>query len=242
MKTVYVVYAKIPSHLWNKKICHLVSNSIEYKYNEELDYHVGIYAWTTSKKYIELFKEYRKSAFQNNIYSIKKIKFDKDDYHQFKEMHEHEKIIIAKFQTRERSDYNLKEFSFQKGTVTFVRMLCTKHEPTECYEYKQSHIYEKLYHLLTFDYFSLNDKYMRIFEEIGYATEFDIEHGGCDDDDYYDERANLANYNSAFGLTTNGFTKKLDLYGNEMALLMNLYYEMFMGFNKHEVIHGMQGD
>ena len=57
MKTVYVVYAKIPSHLWNKKICHLVSNSIEYKYNEELDYHVGIYAWTTSKKYIELFKE-----------------------------------------------------------------------------------------------------------------------------------------------------------------------------------------
>lgn len=242
MKTVYVVYAKIPSRLWNKKMSCLVSDSREYKYDEELDYYVGIYAWTTNKKYIEFFKEYRKSAFQNNIYSIKKINFDKDDYRQFQAIHVQEEIVIAGFQTRKSSDYNLKELSFEKGGITFVRMVCTKQEHNECHEDRQAHIYEKLYRLLKFDYFAFKDKYENIFEEIGYATEFDIEHGGDDDDDYYDERCDLANYNSGFGLTTNGFSMKLDLYGNEMALLMNLYYEMFMGFDKHEVVHGMQGD
>ena len=232
MKDVYLIYAKINENLWDRKMKILVSsaNSHEYKKDIDLDYFIGLYAWTTKKKYVDIFKDSRKSAFNKGMYSIKHIVMDKDEYTTFMNKYSFEKLKFYKFRTRPGFIYNT------KPSNTEETVLCTQMEHEECVEDKQL-IYEDMADLLRFDYQAFNDEYMYLFERIGYATQFDIEmYGGFPDDYFYEARGEAASYQESFGLSTNGVPIGVDLFGNQYGCLLTFYFEMFMGFERGQPI------
>lgn len=223
-KNVYIIYAKIPPKLWRSKIS-LILQTVEDYYFDDYVYNV-IYAWTTSLKLLNDFKQFRKGAMKN-IYIIEKELMDDDEYLQFKSEHKYTKLKYRDVPTND-NEYH--------GTNEYANVLCTKAEFLSATEEGREYLYNYLSGIIKVEYRIFSEKYVNILDQCAYCDEFNYLYS--DDDDYwYSDRYMLTEYNSSFNLTMFGNQKKIDLYSNKFWIFINLFYEMINGYEDGEFIN-----
>lgn len=243
MKKVYLIYAKIPALLFDNKLHDFVYDS--YKYKLSNGYYIGLYAWTTNKILLDTFIDFRKGA--NKIYKLVTKKFDKEDFIIFRQENFHEELSYYRFSS-ESSYYEIDDFNtgwepsktdedkneFFEDNKNLFRIVCTKCEYVKIAEDSTQYLADYLSQIINVEYSIFAHKYLQALDSVGYCDEFNRINYDIDDD-LYDQRGSSTDYNNSFELSYYG-NHMVDFYRNQIALFINIYYEMIVGYNPNETI------
>ena len=208
MNKVYLIYATIPTYLFENKYKYLIENRYDYKPYE--DNMIGLYAWTTKK---ELKKEFEAVRSQSNIFNVIK-KDDIDD--------EFEELLTTKYASLELGyrDYGI-------DNDEYLIICSTKFEHVNSTidgDENMEEFYEKSY----LDDFGLIDykifsKEMQVaLDTVGYTMKY-IETSSDDQ-----EEIDFINYNSSYNMGATGVNLPT-MNNNEYEILIYLYDLMFLG-------------
>jgi len=249
MKKIYLIYAKIPSLLFDNKMCNFVKDST--LYNLKNGYYTGLYAWTTNKIILDAFMEFRKGA--RKIYKLKIRKFTKEEYYTFRDIHQYEELSYYRIPTRncydeefnsisyipKKNDSKMDKESFFHKNKDVNQIVCTKEETIELFEYGDQHLHDYMFQTITADYYAFKDEYKIALDVIGYCDEFNRIHDGFvdtdEEDHFYSDRHEMTNYCQSYQLSFYG-NKAIDIYDNKVALFIMIYYEMICGYHEDEEI------
>ena len=230
MKKIYLIYAKIPSLLFDNKLCNFVKDST--LYNLKNGYYTGLYAWTTKKVLLDSFMDFRQGAVK--IYKVKIRKFTKQEYNVFRQMHHYEELLYFKIPTNDSyiddfdetgwipkkndSKMDIESFFFKNKDVN--QIVCTRHEVGELFEYGDRHLHEYMYQIITGDYYAFIDKYKLALDYIGYCDMFNMIHDGFyetdEEDKFYADRYEMTNYCKSYNISFYG-NKNIDIYDNKIS-------------------------
>ena len=229
MKEVYLIYASIPSTLFDCKLHDFVHDST--KYSLKNMYYTGLYAWTTKKELLEEFLEFRQGA--KSIYKVIKREFEKDDYQEFKLDNEYEELnYYKKYNNRD-------DFRTDSINSTLANIICTKAEYENAYDIGAQYLFDYMSRIISAEYLVLKDEYKLSLDHVGYCDMFNRLHDGIDDNDEYNEfyynRYEFTNYNEGFGLSFYG-QPLIDICKNNLLIFINIYYEMIVGFDPNTEI------
>lgn len=245
MKKIYLIYAKIPSLLFDAKMHDFVSDSTKYKFTNK--YYIGLYAWTTNKIVFDAFINFREGA--RDLYKIvikNKNEFTKEEFKMFRKENLHEELLYYRIPTRSNwnDDFNIgyepnkrdtinekQEFFSKKDKVH--QIACTRYEYEELFEYGHQFLFEYMAQLVNADYVAFKYKYQLALDYIGYCDIFNSIHDDRDDNDcddtFYSERNESTQYNNSYGISYYG-NPFIDIYENKLSLFINIFYEMIVGY------------
>ena len=245
MKKVYLIYAKIPSLLFDNKLHGFVYDSSKYKLSN--GYYIGLYAWTTNKILLDTFIDFRKGA--NKIYKLVTKEFDKNDFVMFRKENFHEELSYYRFSS-ESSYYEVDDFNtgfepskkeseeeineFFADNKNHFRIVCTKCEYVKIAEDSAQYLADYLSQIINVEYSIFKNKYIVALDSMGYVDEFNRIHYDTDDA-LYDDRGASTDYNNSYDLSFYG-NHMVDVYKNQIALFINIYYEMIVGYNPNDTI------
>jgi hypothetical protein len=119
------------------------------------------------------------------------------------------------------------EFFYEKDKAG--RIVCTTTEFTETIEYGEQFLFEYMAQIVRTEYLIFKDEYIHALDKIGYCDMFNMICNNSDDE-YYDARGEMTEYMNSFQLTYYG-NKSVDLFKNKLALFINIFYEMIVGFD-----------
>lgn len=228
MKEVYLIYASIPSILFENKMDQFVKNKMNYKFCN--NYYRGLYAWTTDKKILFEFLDFRKGA--KSIYTVIKRKFDKEEFQAFKSENSYEKLSYYTFH-RDKDDESSKS---NKSAKTII---CTKEEYEEVYDMGEQYIFDYMSQIITAEYITFKDEFKLALDYIGYCDIFNRIYDGLEEydnsDDFYFSRHEMSNFNNSYGLSYYG-NKSIDIYDNKLVIFINIFYEMIVGYDPNNEI------
>lgn len=248
MKKVYLIYAKIPALLFDNKMHLFVNDSSKYKYSNR--YYIGLYAWTTSKILLDTFMDFRKDA--NKIYKLKIRKFSKNELNVFKDIHQNEELRYYRISScanyndidddgwipkKKDSKKDRDEFFSKDGVSS--QIVCTKEEYNTLFDFGHQYLYEYMTQIINADYYAFKDEYKLALDYIGYCDTFNDLYDGLEDydkeDSFYSSRHELTSYNRQFGMSYYG-NPYIDVYENKLALFINIFYEMILGYKDGDEI------
>lgn len=215
MKTVYMIYARLPRRVY-KNILWVLPVSSDTQFIQYDNYHIGLYGWTTKKEYAKRFFDERKEC----KYYILKVKSVDND-------------IIDELKNKNSAD-KLSEYSFDTGdfnAISAVKMIATKNEYDQIVDDPSIYNFEDItdIHQLS-EYYWFNDELINALDMIGYTTEHDIMGGDPDywtEDEQYEMMENASN-NLSYLLTVNG-NSYYGIYENKFALLLLIFHDLFLG-------------
>lgn len=244
MKKVYLIYAKIPSLLFDNKIHLFVRDSSEFKLSK--NHYIGLYAWTKNKELLNTFLDFRKDA--KDIYNVIEREFDKDDYKHFKKVHSAEELMYYRFKTcksydmdhfdygwvPKKSDSDQEKDEFFNESDNVGRIVCTTTEYNETMDYGEQFFFEYLSQIMKVDYLIFKDEYIWALDRIGYCDAFNLVNNDSEDP-FYSARSETSEYNNNFGLTYYG-NPAFNLWDNKLALFINIFYEMIIGYDPNREI------
>lgn len=236
MKTYYLVYANVPSILFENAYKHIIGNSWEYEQmnvNGNSVYH-GLYAWTSKKSLLNEFLKYRDPA----TYQIKEC-YD-DEYIQtvLKEKYWNQKIdtytLVALYGKGNFSNgYDILE-AYRHNTkksddVKTFNVIMTKEEYVNCTEYREENWLDFGLHAeMRYDIFT--DEFIQLLDEIGYTLIHDI---------YYTNNQQIrdcACYMLSFDVSPFGNEINLSL-ANEMSAFLLYYRPLIFGGHESMIIY-----
>lgn len=204
---IYFVYAEITESEFNRRIKYLVNNNNhEFRWKHNKAY--GLYAWTTSKKLLNEFLEYR----NNDIYTVvKKELLDDYELEKVSKTYSDSKIKISKFYC----DYEKSD----KGNYVELPVTDNEHyNVSVCGEENMEEFGPKIPDI---DYHMFNKKVQEALDTIGYTTDYDVSFSNDDDIAFADNQ-------KSYGLTVMGrkypYKKR-----NEFNTLLYLFHFMFFG-------------
>lgn len=244
MKKVYLIYAKIPTVLFDSKMYQFVKNNTKYKLCK--NYYIGLYAWTPHKILLDTFMDFRKGA--NKIYKIVTRKFSKNEFNIFRKENFYEELLYYKIPSRTgydddeffigweptKKDSKLDKELFFSNQDNTGKIVCTREEFTQTIEYGHDYLFEYMTQIVTAEYSVFKDKYIKALDYIGYCDEFNSMHGN-EEDDFYFERYDATCYYKSYNLTYYG-QPAIDIYGNKLAIFINIFYEMIVGYDSSKEI------
>lgn len=211
--TVYFIYAKIPSKIYDERIKFIISNVYDYRFRN--GYMYGLYAWTKKKK---IYKEFIELRNNGNIYTV--IKKDDIDDDQFKEI----KDTYFQLELKSYRYFHKTESSEDEDNSSrFMEVVSTKNEYNICTNEFSEYINEfgpKVKDGYP-DYLMFSPDVIEALDIIGYTTDYDItQTTGA--------RKEKAIENFQEGKTVLG--RDLFVTGeNELTNLLFLFYFMFFG-------------
>lgn len=198
---IYMVFAVLTDDVYENRMRYLLFEKYRFNHKDNKTY-VGLYAWTTKKKYLKGFLKDR----DESIYIIKERFMTESEFLSFKDIYEMEKIV--------RNDFDLDN----NGNV--VEMFTTKNEYVSVYDNGNENLEEIMSQNVYFDYTMFTDDIIRALDIIGYCSRFDIL---CDNIDRVAEE----NFNESFGLTRNN-SPLVSFTENKVAMLLFVFKPMFM--------------
>lgn len=243
MKKLYLIYAKIPTILFDTKIHDFVSD--ESKYRLMNNHYIGLYAWTPNKILLDAFLNFRNGA--KDMYRVVKRKLTKDEYLIFRKEHFYEELLYYRISSKNDSTeetFNIgyepsKKDSIEDKESFFSKkdgvnqVACTRYEFTSLFESAQQYLYEYMYQIVQAEYIAFNSEYQQMLDYLGYCDVFNDIHDGyelSDDGDlFYWDRHESTQFNKSYNLTFYG-NKLVDIYENRITLFINIYYEMIVGY------------
>jgi hypothetical protein len=229
MKEVYIVYASIPSTLFDCKLHDFVND--ESRYNLKNMCYTGLYAWTTKEDLLNQFMEFRKGA--KSIYNIITRKFTKEEYHAFKKDNYYEELNYYKY-FYDKDDN--KHGSVNKFLLSIV---CTREEYEKIYDNGYQYMFDHMSQILNVDYLIFKDEYKLALDYIGYCDMFNRVHDGLNYDgtydDFYHDRNEMSAFNSGYGLSFYG-NNFIDICESNLSVFINVFYEMIVGFDPNTEI------
>ena len=237
---VYLVYAKIDIDLWEDKMKLYINQTDsmfdKFRFDSSTNSYVGLYAWTHNKKIIEMFKDSRIMAFNRGMYKIHNIKVNRDTFMDFIKDNKDKEIVLRHLVTKKSE-----EGAFKNNGEYCIYTILTRNEFDVCTDdsFARTEMFEAMCDKLRVDYYGFNNKFKTLLERVGYATEFDVNCIDDDYNDYYECRADLANYNASYGLSSHNTPIACDLYGDRYALFKNIYFEMLAGYKSGDIIHSI---
>lgn len=231
MKTVYVIMLLIPDKEFES-----MRNVIQWKHftrNEKINYWTGIYAWTTKKDLINIFKMTRNM----NIFTIKKTSMDHDEYVDFKTKYSELKLDIR--------PYRIISQDTPKDKEPTADIVSTEFEFMNVTDYYEEKIDELLNECTTTDYRMFKGLYRDALDYILYATffcklhdhlpmEYILSCGILDDDtinyeDAFNDFLDESSYNSSYGIKMEGVKgDTMIVNSNEFTLFIHLYKFLFI--------------
>jgi hypothetical protein len=210
MKTVYLINAMIPRDLYDKGLKFLLHSKSDFRLNSNVM--TGIYAWTTSKKYLDDFLTVR----DKSIYKVIPIEFD--DKEEFKSFKNDNKESMLSYQTFNSSFYTEK--------TKEVEILVTFNEYIQSTEYGEENMYEfGCFNMNLINYNIFKDKLIDDLDILNYTYEYDKRNEN--------EEKELVDYNRSFGLTSRGSLIRFDS-DNEVNILLHLFKFFFSGVEERE--------
>ena len=209
--TAYLIYSKIPVELYDKKLKYLISNAFEYRCKDNLM--IGLYGWTTNKKYMKEFLQTRNSK----MFNIVKKDIDKSDKPILKEKYFNLEIKPREFV---RIDDNNKE--------QLINIITTLDEHIACTEDAEQWINEINIDLLSgVPVYLFNDKVFDALDILGYVDMYYLFNGTSDEDEEELQDMNdYTTYNNSYGFTTNGH-KIINKTRDQVNVLLFLYSCLF---------------
>lgn len=245
MIKVYLIYAKIPALLFDCKLYEFIKDDSKYKLSD--GYYIGLYAWTTSKLLLDAFLDFRKGA--NKIYKIKKHEFTKNEFKYFKSDNISEELVYQKIPYENGIDASYDSYEgwipskndtkkdiekFFNSPSDSAKIVCTREEYNTLYEHGPRYLCDYLAQIITAEYLVFKDEYKMALDYIGYCDNFNLIHDEPEDQFYFD-RAQMTEFNKSYDMSYYG-NKPIDLYENKVALFINIYYEMIVGYDSNEEI------
>jgi hypothetical protein len=234
MKKIYVIYASIPSLLFDNKIHDFIHDPMRYKLSDNK--YIGLYAWTTKKKLLDEFLNTRYKA--RSMYTVLKKELDDDDYIYFKKDNNQEKLSCYKLYhdiVEEDENKNVHE----KLNDETPRIVCTKNEYETIYDLGEQYLFDYMCQIVNFEYLVLNDQYKLLLDKIGYCDLFNRIFDGLTDyddyDDFYHDRHEMTEFNNGYGLSYYGNTA-VDICKNRLMIFINIFYEMIVGYDPEKEI------
>lgn len=215
MKKIYLIYAKIPDPLYQMLSFYI--RYIEKTFTISVDNKwLGLYAWTTSKKKLKIFKETRKKA---KVYIYKEKMIEKDYLKKFSEENKDSKL----------GNYEYIQ-SYSLACLPPINVITTLEEYNIATD--NDIIYEFLVENSVFqnynvDYMIFRTDIINALDILNYTTEYDLFWGGESEDDGED-RTETANYLMSYNQTPFG-NKYIGIYDNEFASLMMVFSSLFLG-------------
>ena len=244
MKKVYILYAKIPIHLFDSKMYQFVHTHTDYILRDK--YYIGLYAWTTNKILLDTFMDFRKNALK--MYKLIIRKFSKDEFHAFKKENFYEELSYYKIPASpgwdddefyigwipSKTDTSSDKHLFFSDSNKAGQIVCTRQEFTQTMEYGHDYLFEYMTQIINADYCAFKNKYIQALDYIGYCDEFNNTHDDPDDNFYFD-RYESTGYSKSYGLSYHGH-KAVDIYGNKLSIFINIFYEMIVGYDETQEI------
>jgi hypothetical protein len=229
MKEVYLIYASIPSILFDNKIGDFVKDKMKYKFHN--NYYRGLYAWTTKKKILKEFLEVREGA--KSMYTVIKREFSKNEFQEFKSENSYEELSYYTFYHDMDDDVTESDITDNR---TFV---CTKEEYEETYDMGMQYMYDYMAQIVNVDYLIFKDEFKMALDSIGYCDTFNRIYDGLseydDHDDFYFSRHEMTQFNNSYGLSYYG-NEVVNICENKLVIFINIYYEMLVGYNPNNEI------
>lgn len=222
---IYLVYAKIPRYLKNYAI-DIIDNFTSYV-NDANGNYVGLYAWTTKKKYFKAFKETRSKDFF--LYREKNIPSDDIEYFRKElttlELINHSFAIVVGGKGIEYKD---------KKSGKGLKMILVYNEYDKIITSHDGNVPLSWYNMTTAaseDYYPLKNTIIEALDIIGYNSEYDMLYGGDDGvflDEEIESRREYAYYQLSYQLTISG-NSYINLMANEFNTFMFLYEPFIFG-------------
>lgn len=251
MKKIYLIYAKIPTLLFDSKMHEFVYNSSRYKLSN--NYYIGLYAWTTNKILLDAFINFRKGA--RDMYNIvikNKNEFTKEEFQFFKKDNIHEELRYYRIPTKlgwDEDDFNIgyvpnkhdsihEKKEFFMNNTNYSQIVCTRYEYEELFEHAQQNFFDYMNQVVTADYIVLKEEYQLMLDKIGYCDIFNEIYDGLDTgepDPFYSDRHDSTYFNRSYNLSYHGH-QYFDIYANKVALFVNTFYEMIAGYKNGDEI------
>lgn len=229
MKEVYLIYASIPSVLFDSKMHQFVNNHMKYKLHN--DYYRGLYAWTTKKKILKKFLEFRDGA--KSMYNIIKREFDNEEFQIFKIENSPEELIYRVF-SYDKNDDSDESKDNKLNTPSEYKLVCTKEEYEEVYDFGEQYMLDYMSQVVKAEYLVFKDKFKMALDSIGYCDMFNRIYDGLENydngDEFYFNRTEMSNFSNSYGLSYYG-NPAVDILSNKVLIFMNIYYEMLVGYN-----------
>lgn len=228
MKEVYLIYASIPSILFDSKLHDYVKDNT--KYSLKNGNYTGLYAWTTKKSLLNEFLEFRENA--KSMYTIITREFTKEEYYAFKSENEYEKLAYYRF-------YHNMEYCKSESIEKYsTSILCTKEEYEEVYDQGEYHLLDYMTQIVNTEYITFKDEFKLALDRIGYCDMFNRIIDGVDEDEFnefYHDRHEMSEFNHSYNLSYYG-NNLFDVCENKLAIFLNIYYEMIVGFDPNSEI------
>ena len=222
---IYLVYAKIPHYLKNYAF-DFIDNFTSYVKDGNGNY-VGLYAWTTKKKYFKAFKETRSKDFF--VYKEKNIPSGDIEYFRKElsslELIKHSFAIVIGGKGIEYKD---------KKSGKGIKMILVYDEYDKIVTSHDGNVPLSWYNMTTVaseDYYPLNDTIIDALDIIGYTSEYDMLYGGDDDaflDEEIDSRRDTVYNQLSYQLTVDD-NSYINLMANEFNTFMFLYEPLVFG-------------
>lgn len=213
MKTVYMIYARLPNAVYKNIEWVLPTDNNYVQYG---NYRLGLYAWTTKKEYADKFLNERKEC---KFYILKVKTVDDSVINELKDTKSFDKLSEYSFDT---GDYN---------NLQSIKMIATKNEYDQIVDDPSIYYFTDItnIHQLS-EYYWFNDELISALDLIGYTTEHDI--NGSDPDYWTEEEQSemmeLASNNLSYLLTVKG-NNYCDFCANKFALLLFIFHDLFLG-------------